>query len=114
MSGRLTTHALDTQQGLGAAGLKVEVRRVDAAAEEFVTTVLDGGGRATLIEAGLSEGVYELTFMVADYHRAQDISLADPPFLDEVTIRFGVADPQAHYHVPLVFTPWSYQTYRGG
>ena len=114
MAGRLTTHALDTAQGTGAAGLKVEVRRIEAGAEDFVSAVLDAGGRAVLIETGLAVGQYEIIFHVADYHRAQGVTLAEPPFLDEAVIRFGVADADAHYHVPLVFTPWAYQTYRGG
>ena len=67
-----------------------------------------------LIEAGLKGGVYELDFHVAGYHRALGVALSDPPFLDLVAIRFGVADPLADYHVPLLLTPYSYSTYRGG
>ena len=57
--------------------------------------------------------VYELRFALGDHHRRQGLALAEPPFLDVVPLRFGVSDPEGHYHVPLVATPWSYQTYRG-
>ena len=67
-----------------------------------------------LIEAGLEPGVYEITFHVADYHHGKGVTLSDPPFFEEVTVRIGVSDAAAHYHVPLVFTPYSYATYRGG
>ena len=110
MAGQLTTHALDTAKGVGCAGLKVHVRRGDAV---LTTAVLDARGRANLLD-GLEPGVYEIVFGAADYHRSIGEALSEPPFLDEVTIRFGVGDPDAHYHVPLLLTPWSYSTYRGG
>jgi 5-hydroxyisourate hydrolase len=114
MAGKLTTHALDTQQGCAAAGMKVEVRRSTAALEDSTMVTLDAGGRGVLIEAGLETGVYEITFHVADYHHAKGVILSAPPFFEEVTVRIGVSDAGAHYHVPLVFTPFSYSTYRGG
>jgi len=110
MAGQLTTHALDTAKGSGCAGLKVQVLR-DGVALASVT--LDEGGRGVLLES-VQRGVYDIVFHAADYHRAAGEALADPPFLDAVTIRFGVAEPDAHYHVPLLLTPWSYSTYRGG
>ena len=58
-------------------------------------------------------GRFELLFHAGDYFRRQRAELADPPFLDVIPIRFGVADPQAHYHVPLIVSPWAYSTYRG-
>ena len=61
----------------------------------------------------MSAGVYELTFHVADYYRAHAVALPDPPFVDRVTVRFGIADTAANYHVPLLCSPWSYSTYRG-
>jgi 5-hydroxyisourate hydrolase len=61
----------------------------------------------------MQRGVFELTFHVADYYRRQGRALADPPFLDRVPIRFAIADPAAHYHVPLLCSPWAYSTYRG-
>jgi 5-hydroxyisourate hydrolase len=108
----LTTHALDTALGTGASGLRVTLFRIDADATLLGEAVLDERGRATLTEA-LERGVYELRFQVGAYHRGLGISLPDPPFLDEVTIRFGVADPRSNYHVPLLVSPYSYSTYRG-
>jgi 5-hydroxyisourate hydrolase len=112
MAGRLTTHALDTVRGCGAAGLGVTLRGPDGAVLADVR--LDDGGRATLIEAGLTRGVHHLTFAAAVYHRSLGVELTDPPFLDEVVISFGVSDPEAHYHAPLLLSPYSYSTYRGG
>jgi 5-hydroxyisourate hydrolase len=110
MSGQLTTHALDTVEGRGAGGLRVQLRRGDAVLADMT---LDERGRGTLHE-GLEAGSYELVFQVGAYHRARGVALSDPPFLDEVAVRFGVADPAAHYHVPIVFSPHAYSTYRGG
>ena len=114
MAGRLTTHALDTMFGRGAAGLKVEVRRVSPSEERFPDAELDEGGRAVLISDGLRRGIYELAFQVADYHRELGVALSDPPFLDVVTIRFGLPEPEGHVHVPLLVSPYGYTTYRGG
>ena len=112
MAGQLTTHVLDTVSGLGAAGLRVQLRRPEPAAE-LADIVLDARGRGVLFEA-LEPGVYELIFHAAAYHRAQGLALSDPPFLDEVAVRFGVAEGAGHWHVPLLLSPFSYSTYRGG
>jgi 5-hydroxyisourate hydrolase len=115
MSGQITTHALDTAMGCGAAGLKVLVRRLTPEPFDFGEVVLDDGGRGVLVPPGaLVEGVYELTFKLGDYRRGQGMALDEPPFLDEAPIRFGVADADLHWHVPLLFSPFSYSTYRGG
>jgi 5-hydroxyisourate hydrolase len=111
MAGRLTTHALDVVSGAGAAGLSVALRR--RGGDVLVTATLDANGRAVLLNGGLAQGGYALTFAAAEYHRGAGVALADPPFLDEIVIVFGVSDPDAHYHVPLVFSPYSYSTYRG-
>lgn len=112
----LTTHVLDTARGRPAQGVKVELYRVGHGGREKVTeaqTNADGRTDAPLIERGaLQGGTYELVFHVADYFRDFP-SAATPPFLDLVTLRFTVGDTSAHYHVPLVMTPWSYSTYRG-
>ena len=115
--GRLTTHVLDTAQGIPAAGVRIELSGVDGAARvnsgRFVTNT-DGRVDGPLLEGeALVAGTYELAFDVAAYFRDQPVATADPPFLDVVTIRFTVADPNAHYHVPLLVTPWAYSTYRG-
>jgi 5-hydroxyisourate hydrolase len=106
----LTTHALDTVTGGGAAGLRVELRQGDYT---LADVTLDAGGRGRLSE-GLQPGRYTLVFHVAAYHRAKGVVLADPPFLDEVVVSFGAAEAGGHYHVPLVFSPYAYSTYRGG
>jgi 5-hydroxyisourate hydrolase len=115
--GRLTTHVLDTAAGRPAAGLAVELWRLEGAARALVatgTTNADGRlDQPILAGDGFVPGVYELVFRAGDYLRAGGAGLADPPFLDVVPIRFGIADVQAHYHVPLLLAPYGYSTYRG-
>jgi len=114
----LTTHVLDLTRGGPAEGVRIELfqletdgaRRLVAAA----TTNADGRTDKPLIGAAEARvGRFELVFHAGDYFRGQGATLADPPFLDVVPIRFAVADPSAHYHVPLLVSPWSYSTYRG-
>ena len=109
MSGRLTTHVLDTARGCPAAGIPIELARLDGDAREVlrrVTTNTDGRTDEPLLDAGaLRVGEYELTFRVGEHF--------PDGFLDLVPVRFRVADPDAHYHVPLLVSPWSYCTYRG-
>lgn len=115
--GHLTTHVLDTQSGRPAAGLRIDLFRVDGEARaelKVVTTNDDGRVDQPLLQEGVFEaGVYELVFHAGDYFRHRGVDLPDPPFLDRISIRFGVSDAAAHYHVPLLVTPWSYSTYRG-
>ncbi len=111
MAGRLTTHALDQVRGVGAAGLRVTLTRPSVATQ--VEIALDRDGRGLLLEAGLEPGPHVLVFHVADYHRALGLTLTDPPFLDRVTIAFGIADARTHHHVPLLLSPYGYSTYRG-
>lgn len=116
MNSGLTTHVLDTARGKPAQGVKVELHKVQGEGREKLAqavTNADGRTDAPLIERGqLQAGTYELTFNVAAYYQGFP-SVSDPPFLDVVTLRFTVAVSGAHYHVPLVMTPWSYSTYRG-
>jgi hydroxyisourate hydrolase len=115
--GRLTTHVLDTHSGCPATGLRIELYRLDGAAATplaAIVTNADGRAAAPLLEgAALASGVYELHFYVGAYFAARGLALPAPPFLDLVPVRFAVADPAAHYHVPLLVSPWSYATYRG-
>jgi 5-hydroxyisourate hydrolase len=115
--GRLTTHVLDLASGQPVAGMTVELASLEGGMRRplvKVTTNRDGRCEGALIEgARFAPGPWQLEFHVASYYRAQGVKLPDPPFLDVVTIRFGVADAEAHYHVPLLVTPWSYSTYRG-
>jgi len=116
--GRLTTHVLDTAHGRPAAGVRIDLFVVDpdGTRRRLTGAATDGDGRcaAPLLEGGaFTAGVYELDFRIGDYFRAHGVALPDPTFLDRVTLRFGVADPDAHWHVPLLVSPWGYTTYRG-
>jgi 5-hydroxyisourate hydrolase len=115
--GKLTTHVLDTMNGCPAAGMAVRLYRLDGAAPQLLRSVqLDADGRAggPLLEgADFIAGRYRLVFELADYFRARGVALPDPPFLDSVPLDFGLADTSAHYHVPLLASPWAYSTYRG-
>ena len=115
--GRLTTHVLDTREGQPAGGLRIELSRIDGEQRTAIKTIAtnaDGRADQPLLEGeDLQAGVYELLFHAGDYFRAQDVELPEPAFVDVVSIRFGIADEAAHYHVPLLVTPWSYSTYRG-
>jgi len=115
--GRLTTHVLDTTNGGPAAGMRVALSRLDEGrAVPLKTVVLNADGRADspLLEGpDLQAGRYRLVFEVAAYFRGRGTDLPQPPFLDEVPLEFGIADPGSHYHVPLLCSPWSYATYRG-
>ena len=115
--GRLTTHVLDTATGRPAAGLKLELFRIEGDARtplKSVTTNSDGRCDAPLLQgAELTAGRYEILFHVGDYLRAGATQLPDPPFLDLVPLRFGIADAGQHYHVPLLVSPYAYSTYRG-
>lgn len=117
-AGSLTTHVLDTARGRPAAGLSVELARIDPASGrrevlKRTRTNVDGRTDAPLLEAGeLARGVYELVFEVGEYFADLGPG-ADPPFLDQIPIRFGIGDLTGHYHVPLLASPWSYSTYRG-
>ncbi|MGH1483492.1 MAG: hydroxyisourate hydrolase [Geminicoccales bacterium] len=116
-TGRLTTHVLDTATGLPAAGLKVELHRLkdgEAALIGSIKTNADGRADAPLLSGDdMVTGSYELVFHAGDYFREQKLDLVEPFFLDQVPLRFGVADPSKHYHVPLLLSPFGYTTYRG-
>lgn len=116
--GKLTTHVLDTAHGKPGAGIRVLLSRLGAdGARQLLAerrTNADGRCDAPLLEGdGLRAGSYELDFHAGDYFAAAGVDLPTPRFVDVVTLRFGIADPSAHYHVPLLVSPWSYSTYRG-
>ena len=117
MAGRLTTHVLDTARGVPGAGIAVALHRLDGDARSLVArAVTNANGRtdAPLLDGqDFVAGRYELMFATAAYFRAHGVVLADPPFLDDIVLRFAIADAGAHYHVPLLVGPWSYATYRG-
>ena len=116
--GRLSTHVLDTHSGQPAQGVRIALYELDGAdrARLVVEAVTNADGRTDQpLIAGRPVPIarYELRFAVSTYFARQGVSLADPPFLDTVPVRFAVAEPEGHYHVPLLVTPWSYATYRG-
>ena len=115
--GFLTTHVLDTAHGVPAAGMAIELFSVDGDKYSLVkSTVTNADGRcdSPLLEGGdFRAGIWELVFHVAEYFAELEVELPDPPFLNHVTLRFGIADASDHYHVPLLVSPWSYNTYRG-
>ncbi|MCC6313751.1 MAG: hydroxyisourate hydrolase [Thermomicrobiales bacterium] len=117
-SGRLTTHVLDTAHGRPAAGITILLWAIEPDGDRSLVartrTNADGRTDGPLLEgAALRTGVYELEFATGDYWAAHGSGGDALPFLDLIPIRFGVADPDAHYHVPLLCSPWSYTTYRG-
>jgi 5-hydroxyisourate hydrolase len=115
--GRLSTHVLDTVRGRPAAGVAVELFALEGEARRLVErarTNPDGRTDAPLLAGpDFRTGTYELVFHVGVYFRDLGTPAADPPFLDAVPIRFTLAEPDGHYHVPLLVSPWSYSTYRG-
>ncbi len=116
MGGFLTTHVLDTARGRPAAGMALELFRIERGERRALKKVLvnaDGRtGEPLLTEDAFEPGIYEIVFDVGGYF-AGEPGLPAPPFLGLVPIRFGIADPSAHYHVPLLVSSWSYSTYRG-
>jgi 2-oxo-4-hydroxy-4-carboxy-5-ureidoimidazoline decarboxylase len=117
VNGRLSTHVLDLHRGRPAGGIAVELHEIaggDAMRVAHAITNADGRpDRALIADRPIPIAQYELRFAVGDYYARQGTPVADPPFLTVVPIRFSVAEPEGHYHVPLLITPWSYSTYRG-
>lgn len=117
VAGRLSTHVLDTASGLPAEGVAIDLVEIATDGERPVASaVTDAGGRTDPpLVAGrpVPIGTYELRFRLGDYHRGRAVALPEPAFLDVVPIRFGIAEPERHTHVPLAASPWSYSTYRG-
>lgn len=121
--GRLTTHVLDTSLGRPGQGIRIEVFRLDGEARtriKEVTTNADGRCDGPILEGeAFTAGVFELVFHAGDYLRRNNAgamegcAVGEPRFLDLIPLRFGVADPSQHYHVPLLLSPYSYSTYRG-
>ncbi|MBS0126308.1 hydroxyisourate hydrolase [Thetidibacter halocola] len=115
--GYLTTHVLDTARGCPAEGIAIALYKVSGNSHRKIAeTLTNADGRTDtpiLPKDKFAPGTYELVFFCGDYLRAAGLAGADPLFLDQVPIRFGMADPEAHYHVPLLLSPYGYSTYRG-
>ena len=114
---RLSTHVLDTARGVAGQGIAVEVHVVRGDGRQRVASAVtnaDGRTDAPLLSGDrLEPGVYELSFLVGEYFARTGVAVTDPPFLDVIVLRVGLADPQGHYHVPLLLSPYGYSTYRG-
>jgi 5-hydroxyisourate hydrolase len=114
--GRLTTHVLDTARGMPAAGLKIELLALNSEPRllKTITTNDDGRAEGALLDgADFKRGQYELRFHAGEYLKRSGARLSEPAFLDIIPIRFGIADPDQHYHVPLLLSPYGFSTYRG-
>lgn len=115
--GYLSTHVLDTMTGKPAAGMRIDLAARDGESWRRVKTLetnADGRTNAPVLSAEeIRVGEFEMTFHVAAYYQERGIHLPDPPFIDCVPVRFGISLLDAHYHVPLLCTPWSYSTYLG-
>ena len=116
MTGRLTTHVLDTARGLPAEGVALRLYALPEPRRLLAQTMTNADGRcdAPLLSGeALKAGVYELAFSLGAYFARHHPGLPEPPFLDEIVLRFGIADADRHCHVPLLVSPFGYSTYRG-
>lgn len=114
---RLSTHVLDTSHGVAAENVTIDLYLLRDDDRQLIVTMktnADGRTSGPLLSGDrLEPGVYELSFHAGDYFRRKHVPLADPPFLDVVVVRVGIADPTGNYHVPLLISPYGYSTYRG-
>lgn len=116
MSGYLTTHILDTARGLPASGIKIALFRLDGERELIAETITNADGRTDspiLPQDAFKTGKYELVFFCGEYLEKHDLAAGELMFLNEIPIRFAMDDAAAHYHVPLLLSPYGYSTYRG-
>ena len=114
--GYLTTHVLDTTNGVPASGVAIKLFKISDTKELIAETTTNSDGRCDspiLAEADFAKGKYELEFAIGDYYRRLGIQQEEPLFLDDVVLRFGINDVSSHYHVPVLVSPYSYSTYRG-
>ena len=116
-AGYLTTHVLDTAKGCPAAGLKIALYKVSGNSHRKICELVtneDGRTDTPILPQGMfAVGTYELVFFAGTYLDASGVASENPRFLDEIPIRFGISDLEAHYHVPLLLSPFGYSTYRG-
>lgn len=116
MAGYLTTHVLDTALGCPVPGLTIDLFRIEGETRTHLRSlVTNTDGRTDnhiLPEAEFETGTYELVFHVGGYLDASGAAPESPRFLDVIPLRFGMSE-QAHYHVPLLLSPFGYSTYRG-
>jgi hydroxyisourate hydrolase len=116
MSGKISTHVLDLSEGRPAAGMRIDLIRLTPTPSRLKSAVTNADGRtdAPLVaDFEMAEGTYQLEFHVGEYFSKKESASKETPFLDVVPVRFGISDPSASYHVPLLVTPWAYNTYMG-
>ena len=115
--GKLTTHVLDTASGRPASGVAIDLYRVEDERRDLIKSVAtnsDGRVDSPLLDGdAFTAGCYELVFRAGAYFRDGGVELPKPPFFENITIAFGIAEPGQHYHVPLLLSPYGYSTYRG-
>jgi len=114
--GKLTTHILDTAYGKPASGVEVRLYRIGAERVLIKTDTTNSDGRLDsplLSDGTMASGKYEIEFEIGTYFRQLGAPMHEPAFVDDVVLRFGIANADQHYHVPLLASPWSYSTYRG-
>lgn len=116
--GQLTTHVLDTTEGSPARGVRIEIHDLQFDVPLLINSFFTGeDGRCRdplLAGADLRKSRYSITFYIAEYFRSRGVVLPMPAFIEDAAIRIGIANPDEHYHVPLLVSPWSYSVYRGG
>ncbi len=114
---KLSTHVLDTANGVPAKGIKIEFYRIEGSKQVLIKTLStnDDGRTDELLldDTSIEVGQYVIIFKVADYFTNMGNAKTEPAFLDSIPIHFGIFDATANYHVPLLVSPWSYSTYRG-
>jgi 5-hydroxyisourate hydrolase len=112
----ISIHVVDVSRGVVAAGMKVDLYGVEPSRRLLVTGLTGKNGQLEdrALGARMSTGSYEAVFHVGDWYRKEQVKLPELPFLDVVTYRFGVSDPEQHYHLPFKCTPWGYSCFRGG
>lgn len=115
--GRLTTHVLDTARGMPAANLSIDALRLDGDERVLLKRMLtnsDGRTQEPILAGdAFTPGIYELLFRAGEYLRAAGLEGGSPPFLSDIPVRFGIADADQNFHVPLLLSPFGYSTYRG-
>jgi len=114
--GKLTTHILDTAYGKPASGVQVRLFRLEETRVLVKTDITNSDGRLDspmMDDETMAVGKYEIEFEIGSYFRAMNAPMDEPAFVDDVVLRFGIANADQHYHVPLLASPWSYSTYRG-
>ena len=113
MARGISVHVVDVTRGLPAAGMRVEIFTLEPARVRIAAGRLNATGALETEVREIGVGTYEAVFHVGDYYRTLGLTLPEPPFLEEVPFRFGIADSSQHYHLPLKLSPWGFSLFRG-